>query len=248
MAYPSPETIFGYFLFFLPGVFSFFIYRFFSDKKLGKFDRVDFILVIFFTFLNKYVIGFKLKDGFLDYGSTIEFLSRIIVWGNYNPPEYILNLFILLLSTSFIGIFSDLIYRRILENRYRYFHILDKFGDFNADTVDTPIWESKLREEFRKASNDFSEANKIQVYLKNKETVDGYLTGFSGSDVEITHINYIEDERKLSYTEEWISKGSIERIKFLDCQVKDDYNFNSEKPKPKFLIRIISHTRGIFPI
>jgi hypothetical protein len=222
MAYPSPNEVFGYFIFFLPGIISFFVYRFYSDKNFGKLDRLDVLLILTFTFLNKAVTRFEVTNGTIDYTDFIEIL-RIDVLTQF-LPGFMVSPIILLISSAALGVLFDILHRVLVSEEYRYRDLLTLFDKTDADTVDIPIWEKRLREEYISSKN-IKESKKIIITLETEEELIGYLSGWSNVDLEITDPQYDESDEHLIFNERWVPKEKILHIEFLNETMEDNYEF-----------------------
>lgn len=202
-------TIHSLFLAFLPGILAFVIYRSSSDKDFGKIDKLDYLIIIFFTLL-------------------VESTRSVLP----NPWTANSNLILYyLVSGAVLGFISDIGHRIYLNYPAKWYDeiLIPMIGTIeNTDTAETARWNTVLNENTPYNMEHLGKTQYIEVDTEEGQK-SGFLVGFSSSDVEIMNYDKIEkniagrefNTEDLKRRTEIISKDKTSSLRIFNIQFKE---------------------------
>lgn len=212
----NPQSIYSIFLSFLPGILAFLVYRTLSDRSFGDLDKLDYLIVVFFTILS-------------EVSRSIIFPVNIMGWEPGILTYYIF-------SGVCLGFLGDIVHRLFLEYVVKNYedYIEPKIGNIqNTDTGKVTRWSERLREFVPRKKSQLKDANYIEVDVED-DTVSGFLLGFSNDDIELlSYEDFNKDVAKHNYNPdslvrktEVITKDSVNKFRIYDVQLDQIINLD----------------------
>jgi len=150
----DPQNIYRIFIAFLPGILAFVIYRTLSDKDFGKIDKLDLLIVVFFTLL-------------------IEVLRSIITPSNYSNETGLLAYY--LASGVILAFIPYPVHRGFLRYIFTNYedYIVSEIGDIDyTDTGKVTRWTKILKENTPNSSSNLKDSKYIEIELEGGRPLD----------------------------------------------------------------------------